>query len=172
MATPLNGNKLGVYIDVDDNATTSTTSERLVALATNASLSFSNATIEVSSKKTNDGGTLLDSGTSLTHAIAGASSWSISCEGLLDLSTPAQSDDHTTDASGTGEHGFVNLINLAVTRKKVYVYFKDASATTTTGTELCGTAFIESIEASGGVDDFSTYSVTFKGDGDLSVQAT
>lgn len=170
MATPLNGNKLGVYVDVDNAA--SGTAERLVALATNASLSFSNATIEVSSKKTNDGGTLLDTGTSLTHAIAGASSWSISCEGLLDLATPAATSDHTDDATGSDEHGFVNLINLALARTKVGVYFKDASATTGTGSELYGTAFIESIEASGGVDDFATYSVTFKGDGDLTVAST
>lgn len=170
MATPLNGNKLGVYVDVDNAA--SGTNERLVALSTNASLSFSNATIEVSSKKVNSGGTLLDTGSSTTHAIAGASSWSISCEGLLDLATPGATDDHTSDATGTVEHGFANLINLAIARTKVGVYFKDASAASGTGQEMYGTAFIESIEASGGVDDFATYSVTFKGDGDLTIQST
>ena len=169
MATPLNGNKLGVYIDADN--TGSTTNERLIALSTNATLSFSNATIEVSSKKTNSGGTLLDTGTSLTNTIAGASSWSISAEGLLDLSTPVTADDHTTDASGTIEHGFANLMNLALDRTKVKVVFKDASASSA-GQEMYGVAFIESIEASGGVDDFATFSVTFKGDGDLTIAAS
>ena len=170
MASPLNGNKLGVYIDADNDG--STTAERLIALATNATLSFSNATIEVSSKKTNTGGTLLDTGTSLTNTIAGASTFSISCEGLLDLSTPTTANDHTSDATGTGEHGFVNLMELALARTKVKLVFKDASAASGTGSELTGVGFIESIEASGGVDDFATYSVTFKGDGDLSVAST
>lgn len=169
MATPLNGNKLGVYIDVDDDG--ATTAERLVALSTSCTLSFSNATIEVSSKKTNVGGTLLDTGTSVTNSIAGASSWNISAEGLLDLSTPTTTNDHTDDATGTVEHGFANLMNLALARTKVKVVFKDSSAGSGTGQELYGTAFIESIEASGGVDDFATYSVTFKGDGDLSIAA-
>jgi len=167
MPTPLNGNKLGVYIDHDNAA--SGTPERLVALSTNASLSFSNATIEVSSKKTNAGGTLLDTGTSLTNSIAGASSWSISCEGLLDLSTPSAANDE--DGTGTTEHGFVNLMTMAIARTKVKVVFKDASAVSA-GQELYGTGFIESIEASGGVDDFATYSVTFKGDGDLTMAAS
>ena len=170
MATPLNGNKLGVYIDADN--TGSTTAERLIALSTNATLSFSNATIEVSSKKTNAGGPLLDTGTSLTNSIAGASSWSISAEGLLDLATPSTANDHTDDATGTIEHGFVNLLKLALDRTKVKVVFKDASAASSTGSEMYGVAFIESIEASGGVDDFATYSVTFKGDGDLTVGTT
>ena len=170
MATPLNGNKLGVYVDADNDG--STTAERLVALSTNATLSFSNATIEVSSKKTNTGGTLLDTGTSLTNTLAGASSWSISAEGLLDLATPTTTNDHTTDATGTGEHGFVNLMNLALDRTKVRIVFKDASQASGTGSELYGVAFIESIEASGGVDDFATYSVTFKGDGDLTIANT
>jgi len=169
MPTPLNGNKLGVYIDADN--TGSTTAERLIALSTNATLSFSNATIEVASKKTNAGGTLLDTGTSLTNSIAGASSFSISCEGLLDLSTPNAADDHTSDATGTGEHGFANLMALALARTKVRLVFKDASAASA-GQELTGVAFIESIEASGGVDDFATYSVTFKGDGDLTMQTS
>jgi len=168
MATPLNGNKLGVYID-QDNASGGTP-ERLIALSTNATLSFSNATIEVASKKTNTGGTLLDTGSSLTHSIAGASSWSISAEGLLDLSTPTSANDE--DGTGTVEHGFVNLFAIARDRDKVKVVFKDASGNSGTGTELYGTAFIESLEASGGVDDFATYSVTFKGDGDLTAANT
>lgn len=166
MATALTGNKLGVYVDHDDAA--SGTPARLLALATSASLSFSNATIETATKKTNAGGTALDTGTSLTHSMAGSSSWSISAEGLLDLSDPAASADE--DGTATTEHGFQNLMQIALNRTKVGVYFVDASnATAGGGPGYKGTAFIESIEASGGVDDFATYSVTFKGDGDLTL---
>lgn len=167
MATPITGNKIGVYVDVD--AAASGTEKRLLALGTSASLSFSNATIETASKKTNAGGTLLDTGTSTTHAVAGTSSWSISSEGLLDLSDPAATEDATSDATGTAEHGFQNLMTLAINRTKVNVYFVDASTGAGTGPGYFGLAFIESIEASGGVDDFATYSVTFKGDGDLTL---
>jgi hypothetical protein len=194
MPTALNGNKLGVYVDNDNNAGAdadanaggATTSPRLLALATNATLSYSNATVEVSTKQTkinadgSDDFTLLN-GTSKTHSLAGASSFTISCEGLLDLSTPSADDDNSTagdtsddtlgtDAAGeaTSEHGFVNLMDMALTRRTVLVEFRDASASSNFGTKYRGKAFIESIEASGGVDDFATYSVTFKGDGDLS----
>lgn len=168
MATPLTGNKIGVYLDADADG--STTAKRLLALGTSASLSFSNATIETASKKTNSGGTILDTGTSTTHAVAGTSSWSISAEGLLDLTDPASTADHTTDASATTEHTAQNLMALAIARTKVNVYFVDASAGTAgAGPGYFGLAFIESIEMSGGVDDFATYSVTFKGDGDLTL---
>lgn len=182
MATALNGNKLGVFVDYDANPATdadgtpagATTSPRLLALATNATLSFSNATVEVSTKKTASAGTLL-AGTSLTHSAAGASSWSISAEGLLDLSTPdpdgaTVGDDKAGEA--TSEHGFVNLADMAIARDTVYIEFRNASANSSFGTGYRGKAFIESIEASGGVDDFATYSVTFKGDGDLETFTT
>lgn len=167
MATPITGNKLGVYVD-HDNASAGTTSPRLLALGTSCSLSFSNSTIETASKKANVAGTQLDTGTSLTHAMAGSSSWTITAEGLLDLTDPAANADE--DGAGTAEHGFQNLMAIALNRSKIGVYFVDASnATAGGGPGYTGTAFIESIEASGGVDDFATYSVTFKGDGDLTL---
>lgn len=192
MATALNGNKLGVFVDYDadpdtdanSNAGGAETSPRLLALATNATLSFSNATVEVSTKKTKSSGTLLN-GTSETHAAAGASSWSISAEGLLDLSTPTSDNDYSTpgddsddvlgtDKAGeaTSEHGFANLADMAIARDTVYIEFRNASAASGFGTGYRGKAFIESLEASGGVDDFATYSVTFKGDGDLETFTT
>ena len=168
MPTPLNGNSLGVYIDHDNGAGTSTTSPRLVALATNASLSFSNATIETSTKKTANSGVDLSAGSSTTHSMAGASSFTISAEGLLDLADPGATE--VEDGNATGEHGFQNLMDMALNRTKVLVFFGDASNTTAAGGPgYKGTCFIESIEASGGVDDFATYSVTFKGDGDLTL---
>ena len=172
MATPIVGNKIGVYVDVD--AADSGTEPRLVALATSASLSFSNSTIETATKKvTTDGATagqLLDSGLSTTHAVAGTSSFSVSCEGLLDLSDPQATADATDDATAKTEHGFQNLMDLALRRKEVTLFFVDATnATAAGGPGYKGNAFIESIEASGGVDDFATYSVTFKGTGDLTL---
>lgn len=192
MASALNGNKLGVYLDFDATPGTdsdgfaedSDTSPRLLALATSCTLSFSNATVEVSTKKTKSSGTLLD-GTSLLHSFAGASSWTLSAEGLLDLSTPTSDDNNNTDGTSaddtfgtdkageaTSEHGFVNLADIAIARDTVYVEFRNASANSNFGTGYRGKAFIESIEASGGVDDFATYSVTFKGDGDLETFTT
>lgn len=168
MATPIVGNKIGVYVDID--AASGGTAPRLVALATSASLSFSNSTIETATKKVDNTGQLLDTGNSTTHAVAGTSSWSISAEGLLDLSDPAAADDHTADATGVVEHGFQNLMTLALNRTNVKIYFVDASNSSAAGGPgYTGAAFIESIEASGGVDDFATYSVTFKGDGDLTL---
>lgn len=168
MATPIVGNKIGVYVDIDGG--TATNKPRLVALATSASLSFSNSTIETATKKVDATGQLLDTGNSTTHAVAGTSSWSISAEGLLDLSDPAAADDHTADATGVVEHGFQNLMQLALDRTNVKIYFADASNSSAAGGPgYTGDAFIESIEASGGVDDFATYSVTFKGDGDLTL---
>ena len=171
MATPIVGNKIGVYVDVD--AANGGTEPRLVALATSASLSFSNSTIETATKKVTDGGTagqLLDSGLSTTHAVAGTSSFSVSCEGLLDLSDRQAAEDATDDATAKTEHGFQNLMDLALKRKEVQLFFVDATnATAAGGPGYKGNAFIESIEASGGVDDFATYSVTFKGTGDLTL---
>ena len=172
MATPIVGNKIGVYVDIDQDSATN--KPRLVALATSASLSFSNSTIETATKKvTTDGATagqLLDSGLSTTHAVAGTSSFSVSCEGLLDLSDPSETEDHTNDATGVAEHGFQNLMQLALNRTEVLLFFVDATNSTAAGGPgYKGNAFIESIEASGGVDDFATYSVTFKGTGDLTL---
>ena len=61
-------------------------------------------------------------------------------------------------------------MTLALNRTNVKIYFVDASNSSAAGGPgYTGAAFIESIEASGGVDDFATYSVTFTGDGDLTL---
>tara|TARA_R110002096_G_scaffold211957_1_gene399293 strand:+ start:1370 stop:1870 length:501 start_codon:yes stop_codon:yes gene_type:complete len=160
---PTSGNKVGIYLDWD-NVDPGTTDARLVGLATSCSLSYNNATVETATKSVNAGGTLTTNGGTI-NSFAGTSSFSLSADGLIDLAT-ADDEDSTT---ATTEHGFTNLMDLAIAGTKVGVYFQDAtSAAGVAGKGYKGTAFIESIEASAGVDDFATYSVTLKGDGALS----
>ena len=159
--TPTSGNKVGIYLDYDNAA--SGTSGRLVGLATSCSLSYNNATVETATKSVNAGGTLATNGGTI-NSFAGTSTFSLSADGLIDLATADDEDD----GSATTEHGFHNLMDLALAGTKVGIYFQDAmSAAGVAGKGYTGTAFIESIEASAGVDDFATYSVTFKGDGAL-----
>jgi len=162
--TPISGNKVGIFIDYDDDSSgSSTTSGRLVGLATSCSLSYNNATVETATKTLNSGGTLATDGGTI-NSFAGTSSFSLSADGLIDLAT-ADDEESTT---ATAQHGFTNLMDLAIARTKVGIYFQDATAAAGTAAKgYTGTAFIESIEASAGVDDFATYSVTFKGDGAL-----
>lgn len=159
--TPTSGNKVGIFLDYDDAA--SGTTPRLVGLATSCSLSYNNATVETATKSVNAGGTLTTNGGTI-NSFAGTSSFSLSADGLIDLATADDEDD----GAATTEHSFHNLMDLAIAGTKVGVYFQDAtSAAGSAGTGYKGTAFIESIEASAGVDDFATYSVTLKGDGAL-----
>ena len=99
-----------------------------------------------------------------------------SARGEDDAGTAGDDSDDTlgTDKAGeaTSEHGFANLADMALARDTVYIEFRNASAASGFGTGYRGKAFIESLEASGGVDDFATYSVTFKGDGDLETFTT
>jgi hypothetical protein len=163
---PTSGNKVGIFVDNDNAA--SGDALRLVGLATSCSLSYNNATVETATKSVNGGGTLATNGGTI-NSFAGTSSFSLSADGLVDLST---ADDEDGGASATTEHGFNNLMDMAIAGTKVGIYFQDATAAGGTANKgYTGTAFIESIEASAGVDDFATYSVTFKGDGALSVIA-
>jgi len=160
---PTSGNKVGIYLDYDNAASGS--EPRLVGLATSCSLSYNNATVETATKSVNAGGTLSTNGGTI-NSFAGTSSFTLSADGLIDLAT---ADDEDAGSGTSTEHGFHNLMDLAIAGTKVGVYFQDAtSAAGTAGGGYKGTAFIESIEASAGVDDFATYSVTLKGDGALS----
>jgi hypothetical protein len=161
---PTSGNKVGIYLDYDNAAAGS--EPRLIGLATSCSLSYNNATVETATKSVNAGGTLATDGGTI-NSFAGTSSFSLSADGLIDLAT---ADDEDAGSGTSTEHGFHNLMDLAIAGTKVGVYFQDASLAGGPGTAgggYKGTAFIESIEASAGVDDFATYSVTLKGDGAL-----
>lgn len=147
----ISGNKIGIYIDGDSDGGTGTS--RLVGLSTSASMSYSNNVIETAAK---NGVAAI----STLHSIAGTGSFSFSVDGLIDITTDAD------DYSGTAEHGFNNLAKLAIAGSTVEVVFKSDSGTTYTGE-----AFIESLEATAGVDSFASYTCSLKGTGALT-QAT
>jgi predicted secreted protein len=88
-------------------------------------------------------------GGSTTYIVGGAMSWSMSIDGLLDLS-----------AAGVGSS--VSIMDAA--RAKYYVVTK---FDTGTNVQYIGQALIDSVSFSGGVDDIATYSASFSGNGDL-----
>ncbi len=125
----------------------------LVACATNCSLNLSNATIETACKSST-GGALDDA--SVRHTIAGQQTWNMSVDGLVDLGTAAD-----------GQENFNGLMDLAINRTPIYVAF----STGVEGVrEYAGAGFINSIDASAGVDDFATYSCTIEGNGNLTAR--
>ena len=136
----IHGNAVGIYVGAD-----------LVACATTANISLSNATIE-STCKASTSGDLDDAST--RHTIAGQQTWSMQVDGLVDLTT-----------GGTDESSFTDLMDLALNRTEVTVKFSDGVVG---HKEYSGNAFISSIDATAGVDDFVTYSCSLEGNGTLS----
>ena len=148
----LQGNDLGIYINTA--STSANSSEwKLIACSTSCSLSFSNATIETNCKGSVDGDL-----SGVTHRITtpGQASWSISVDGLVDM----------TGADDAGnETGFVALMDLALDpTQDIYAAFSTADGT---DIEYFGKVVISDISATAGVDDYATYSCTLTGDGDL-----
>ena len=135
----IHGNAVGIYVGSD-----------LVACATTANISLSNATIE-STCKASTAGDLSDA--SVRHTIAGQQTWNMQVDGLVDLTT-----------GGTNESSFADLMDLALARTEFTVKFTDS---TSGNKEYSGLAFISSIDASAGVDDFVTYSCSIEGNGTL-----
>lgn len=135
----IHGNAVGIYIGDD-----------LVACATTANISLSNATIE-STCKASASGVLADAST--RHTIAGQQTWSMQVDGLVDLLT-----------GGTDESSFTDLMDLALARTEVTIKFSDGVSG---NKEYSGNAFISSIDATAGVDDFVTYSCSLEGNGTL-----
>lgn len=88
-------------------------------------------------------------GGSTTYIVSGAMSWSMSIDGLLDLSS-------------VGQGSSVTIMDAA--RSKYYVVTK---FDTGTNVQYIGQALIENVSFSGGVDDIATYSASFSGNGDL-----
>ena len=135
----IHGNAVGIYVGTD-----------LVACATTANISLSNATIESTCKASTDGA--LDDASS-RHTIAGQQTWSMQVDGLVDLV-----------AGGTDESSFSDLMDLALNRTEVTIKFSDGQVG---NKEYSGLAFISSIDATAGVDDFVTYSCSLEGNGTL-----
>lgn len=113
----------------------------LMTAATSTNLEASNTVNETVAR---DG-----SGGSTTYIVGGAMSWSMSVDGLLDLS-----------AVGAGSS--VTIMDAA--RAKYYVIVK---FDTGTNVSYIGQALIDSVSMSGGVDDIATYTASFSGNGDL-----
>lgn len=88
-------------------------------------------------------------GGSTTYIISGAMSWSMSVDGLLDL-------------SATGVGSSTSVMDAARSKEYLIVRFD-----TGTNTQYIGQALIDSVTLSGGVDDIATYSASFSGNGDL-----
>jgi len=119
----------------------------LLAAATSTSLEASNTINEVAAR---DG-----SGSSTNFIASGSLSWTVSIDGLLDISA----------ATGSA----VTLTDVARNQQYVHVEFDtDVSSGNDQSTiKYVGQALISSITMTGGVDDIATYSCTLQGYGDL-----
>lgn len=152
------GNIVGLYIDdantdVDgsdftDGTTIDTAQYHLVGASTNASISINNASYETVFKTTSAGAEGV--GSSARSYGIGAQSASMSIEGVVAMD---------------GSYNIEFLAGLAIDKSKVTVVWA-----TNDGADyaLAGSGFITSFEASGGVNDFTTYSCTIELDGDVS----
>jgi len=114
---------------------------QLVSAATSLSVEASNTVNETTAHN--------GSGGSTTYITSGAMSWSMSVDGLLDLSS-----------AGVGSA--ITIMDAA--RAKYYTINK---FNTGTNVNYIGQSLIDSISLSGGVDDIATYSASFSGYGDL-----
>lgn len=118
----------------------------LIGASTSASFSISNASYETNFKTTNAGAEGV--GSSKRSYGIGAQSGSLSIEGVVAM-----------DAS----YGLEYLTGLAINKTKVAVVWGTSNAD---DMQLTGTGFVTSIEASAGVNDFTTFSCTIELDGD------
>ena len=143
----VHGNAVGIFVNPDGDGLTDAT---LVACATNASFSLSNALVETNCK-TDAAGVLSDAST--RHILSGNQTWNMTVEGLVDLT-----------AGGATATSYKDLMELALNRTEVDVVFSDQ---TTGNQQYHGKAYITSIDASAGVDDFVTYTCNFDGNGSL-----
>lgn len=125
----------------------------LLAAATNTSIDVSRAIDEVVAK-----GTQCESE---TYTTVGASSWSVSCDGLVQ------------DAIGADQYGASAMLDIARDKKYVIVRFvmdvTDANGTNGDENQVnyWGQGFIESINLTGSYDSTQTYTATVRGYGNL-----
>ena len=137
MAT-FNGNGLVLAISAVSG------SEVKFAHAQTASISFSNALIDTTTKDSS----------SWEEMISGRKSFTLSTDGLADF------DDSTV----AGTEGFSDY---ALAGTEVFFTFERTPGASGTLTGWSGSAFIESFEVSAGSDEAVTYSVSLKGTGVL-----
>lgn len=147
----VHGNAVGIFIDADGDGVGQ--QYELVACATSATMSLSNATFEATCKSDTAG--VLDDASN-RYVGAGQQSWSMSVDGLVDLS------------AGGSVHSYVDLMTLALDRTQVKVVFRGESGSQ----EYAGFGYISSVEATASVDDFVTYSCSIEGTGALTAATT
>ena len=133
----LNGNNL-----VLKTATTSGGTKQIFAHSQSASLNFSNALIDVTTKDSN----------SWKQMISGQKSFTLSADGLVDYATVADAQN------------FVALADLAIAGTEVYFTIGIGEGA---DQGYQGQAFISSIEKTSGVDEAVTYSISLDGNGAL-----
>lgn len=125
----------------------------LVAAATNNSLDVSRSIDEVVAK-----GVQCESETFTT---VGASSWSLSCDGLVQ------------DSVASGQYGASSLLDIARDKKYVVVRFvhdvSNLNGTTNLESQVqyWGQGILESVNLTGSFDSTQTYSATIRGYGGL-----
>jgi predicted secreted protein len=129
------------YKSAPNQAFTFIEEPELMALATSTTIEATNTVNETVARNGQDGST--------TYIVGGAMSWSMSIDGLLDL-------------SAAGDGTATSVMDAARDKEYVIVIFD-------TGSEVkyAGQSLIDSISISGGVDDIATYSASFSGYGDL-----
>lgn len=121
----------------------STSNLSLVALATSSSLETQVSINETAARN--------GSGGSTNYIASGAMSWTVSVDGLLDVS------------GGTGSA--VTLMDAAKSKNYMIVKFEVDEGVLQTF--YAGQTVISSINISGGVDDIATYSTSLQGYGEL-----
>lgn len=140
-----NFNAIGKVASGDTNSTDATDELTLLSATTSSTLDASSTINEVAARN--------GSGGSTNYIASGAFSWNFSVDGLLDLTT--------------GSGSATTLIDAA--RNQQYVIAKFTTDTEAGANEAfyVGQVLLESVSATGGVDDLATYSATLKGYGDL-----
>lgn len=136
----------GVFLGIGEWDGTSAWSDEtanlsIMSAATSTSLEASNSISETVARN--------GSGGSATYIVGGAMNWSVSVDGLLDL---------TTVGNGTA----TTLMDASIAK-----YYVIAKFHTGTNTYYVGQTLIDSISISGGVDDIATYSCSLSGYGEL-----
>jgi len=117
----------------------------LLSATTSSTLDASSTINEVAARN--------GSGGSTNYIASGAFSWNMSVDGLLDLST--------------GSGSATTLIDAARAQQFVICKFTTDTSAGTNEAYYVGQSLLESVSATGGVDDLSTYSASLKGYGDL-----
>ena len=141
------------YDNSEDSNTNLSGSMELAYAATNSALDFSTGVDEVVAKS--------EQCKSNTFTTIGASSWSVTCDGLI--SSEALGD--STFARGTEIFDICNKGEYVIV--KYMLDTEDGTGTAENDTVYIGQGIIESANITGSFDSTSTYSATIRGYGKL-----